>query len=103
MSGPSAGASHGVLAASSWPALADSERIARIAQRLDAVERLELLAQPAHDDVDGPGVKLGFMAAQTVENVVAAPDFARLVGQQGQQFEFGTGQVHALALSQHFT
>ena len=48
------------------------ERIPRVAQCLDAVERFQLLAQPAHDDVDRAGVELGLVPAKPVEDVVAA-------------------------------
>ena len=42
------------------------------------------------------------MAAQAAEDVVAAEDFARLFGQQQQQFVLGAGQRQDLALAAHF-
>ena len=55
----------------------------------------------AHHDVDGARVQLRLVAAKTVQDVVATPDLAGLVREQGQQLELGAGQVDALAVAQH--
>ncbi|MCY1532539.1 hypothetical protein D9M68_678210 [compost metagenome] len=41
------------------------------------------------------------MAAQPVEDVVAAEHLAGLAGQQREQVELGAGEFHALAVAQH--
>jgi hypothetical protein len=85
-----------------WPACVmarpECQRIARVAQGLDRVQRLQLLAQAAHHDVHRAGVQLGLVATQVVQDVVAAEDLAWLAGQQQQQVKLGAGQLQWLAL-----
>jgi hypothetical protein len=77
------------------------ERVACVAQRLDGGERLELAAQAADDDVDGARVQLHLVAAQLVQDVVAAEHLARFARQHQQQLELRSGQVHRCALTLH--
>src|SRR5438445_8937932 len=58
------------------------QAVARVAPRLDRRQRLQLLAQATDHDVHGTGVQLRFVAAQAVEDVVAAEHLARFARQQ---------------------
>ena len=78
-----------------------AQRVACVAQCLDAVQRFELLAQAADHDVHGARVQLGLVAAQLVEDVVAREHAAALARQQMQQVEFGAGQFHIAAQALH--
>jgi hypothetical protein len=75
------------------------EQGAGVAQGVDEVQRLELAAQPADEDVDCAAVDvLGGVAAQPRQDVIAAEDAAGRAGQQRQQLEFGAGQFHGTAV-----
>ena len=75
------------------------QRIAGVAQRLDAVQRLELLAQAADHDVHRAGEKLGLVAAQLVQDVVTAEHLSGLTRQQVQQVKFGASQLDGFTLA----
>src|SRR5690606_41107596 len=61
------------------------EAVAGPAHRLDELPGLELLAQPAHQDIDRARVELGVDAAQRVQDLLAAEGLAGAAGEQRQQ------------------
>src|SRR4051794_23663141 len=81
--------------------MAAREGITRVAQRLDAVERLEFLAQAADEDVDGARVEVGILAAEAAQYLVAVEHLLRRACEQGEEFELGPGEVDQLAPARH--
>jgi hypothetical protein len=86
------------------PSLArPGEGITGVAQGPDAIERFQLLAQAAHQDVHGTGVEIGFGTAQAVQYLIAAEDLFWLGGEQPEKLELGTGEIDGLAVPQHLS
>src|SRR5262245_1293370 len=76
--------------------------VAGVAQGLDAVQRLELAAQAADQDVDGARVDvLCRLAAQPLEDIVAAEHLGRRLREHREQLELGAGQLDRAAVALH--
>src|SRR5208282_1766790 len=64
-------------------------------------DRAELFAQPPHVGINGAGVDVAFVFPHVPQELIAGLDMADALDQQGEELEFGGGQLDAFALDRH--